>query len=171
VHSHAASEPEVVRIGLLGGFWVSIGSRVIAENQWRLRKASNLIKLLALCPGHQLHREQAMDLLWPNLDPKAAANNLYYALHHARRTLQPAGRPASSRHLLLRGEQLMLFPEGPVWVDAESFEEASAAARRAREPSAYRAALDLYAGELLPQDRYEEWAQERREELRRVSWS
>jgi DNA-binding SARP family transcriptional activator len=52
-------------------------------------------------------------------------------------------------------------------VDVEAFEEASAAARRARETSAYRAALDLYAGELLPQDRYEEWPQERREELRR----
>jgi hypothetical protein len=33
-------------------------------------------------------------------------------------------------------------------------------------PAAYRAAIDLYAGELLPQDRYEAWAEQRRAELR-----
>jgi len=35
----------------------------------------NLIKLLALARGHRLHREQAMEYLWPGLDPEAAANN------------------------------------------------------------------------------------------------
>jgi tetratricopeptide (TPR) repeat protein len=53
-------------------------------------------------------------------------------------------------------------------VDAGAFEEAAAAARRGREPAAYRAALELYAGELLPEDGYEEWAHERREELRQL---
>jgi two-component SAPR family response regulator len=40
--------------------------------------------------------------------------------------------------------------------------------RRSREPAAYRAAIELYTGELLPEDRYEEWTQERRAELRRT---
>ncbi len=51
-------------------------------------------------------------------------------------------------------------------MDAEVFEEAAAKARRLRDPAAYRAAVDLYAGELLPADRYEAWAEDRREELR-----
>ena len=46
-----------------------------------------------------------------------------------------------------------------------AFEEAAAKARRLRDPAAYRAAADLYAGELLPADRYEAWAEERREGL------
>jgi DNA-binding SARP family transcriptional activator len=37
-------------------------------------------------PWHRLRREQAMELLWPGLDPEAAANNLHYALHVARRS-------------------------------------------------------------------------------------
>lgn len=53
-------------------------------------------------------------------------------------------------------------------VDVGAFEEAASAARRAREPAAYRSAAELYAGELLPGERYEEWAQERREELRQT---
>jgi hypothetical protein len=48
-----SSEPQAVRIGLLGGFRVSIGPVVIGEEEWRLRKARSLIKLLALSPGHR----------------------------------------------------------------------------------------------------------------------
>jgi hypothetical protein len=40
--------------------------------------------------------------------------------------------------------------------------------RRGRELRAYRAALNLYAGDLSPEDRYEEWAEARREEMRRL---
>src|ERR671913_983462 len=83
--------PETVRIELLGRFRVSVGvRRTIEEDEWKLRKAASLVKLLALEPGHRLHREQAMDLLWPELDAKAASNNLRHILHVARRTLEPA---------------------------------------------------------------------------------
>ncbi len=51
-------------------------------------------------------------------------------------------------------------------MDVEAFEEAAMMARHAVEPAAFRAAMDLYSGELLPEDRYEAWAQDRRAELR-----
>src|SRR5215218_854024 len=159
--------PQTLRIWLLGGFRISVGSRSIAEEEWHLRKAGSLLKVLALSPGHRLHREQAMELLWPELDPKAALNNLHYALHVARRTLEPSAGAASG-YLHLRGESLALSSVGPVWVDVEAFEEAAITARHSREPAAYRAAIDLYSGELLPQDRYEAWAEERRAQLRGV---
>jgi predicted ATPase/DNA-binding SARP family transcriptional activator/DNA-binding NarL/FixJ family response regulator len=161
-------EPEVVRISLLGGFRVSVGSRTIEEGEWHLKKAQSLIKLLALAPRHRLHREQAMNLLWPEqLDQKAAANNLHQALHFARRALEPEAVTASNSHLLrLHGELLELCSNEALQVDVEAFEEATANARRLREPAAYRAAVALYTGELLPGDRYEDWAEERREGLR-----
>jgi DNA-binding SARP family transcriptional activator len=55
--------PKAVRVWLLGWFRVGVGSRTIPQDAWRLRKAAALVKLLALSPGHRLHREQAMDLL------------------------------------------------------------------------------------------------------------
>jgi DNA-binding SARP family transcriptional activator len=158
--------PEVVRVELLGGFRVTVGSRVVGEDAWRLRKAAALVKLLALEPNHRLHKEQAMDLLWPHLGARAAANNLHRTLYAARRVLEPRLPAADSRHLRLHGEQLELCPGGSLWVDVGVFEEAAAKARRLRDPAAYRAAADLYAGELLPADRYEAWAEDRREGLR-----
>ena len=160
---------ETVRVQLLGGFRVSVGTRTVEEGAWRLRKAANLVKLLALAPGQRMHRERAMDLLWPDLGRRAAANNLSQVLHAARRALGPDPK-AASRYIASRGEQLALCPEGELWVDVEAFEEAAATARRAREPAAYRVALELYA-ELLPGDPYEGWAEGRREGLRQLSLS
>ena len=79
-----------MRVWLLGGFQVSVGARRIEQSEWRLKKASALVKLLALAPGHRLHREQVMDLLWPDLGKKAASNNLRQALHAARNAIDPA---------------------------------------------------------------------------------
>ena len=72
----AGEVSEAVRIRLLGGFEVSVGTRIIGEDEWRLRKVRSLVKLLALTPRHRLQREQAMHLLWPDSDPGAAASNL-----------------------------------------------------------------------------------------------
>jgi predicted ATPase/DNA-binding SARP family transcriptional activator/DNA-binding CsgD family transcriptional regulator len=139
----------------------------VAEGEWHLRKARSLVKLLALAPGHALHREQVMDLLWSHLGRRAASNNLRGSLHAARTALA-SGPVVASRYLASKEERIALCPEVELWVDVETFEEAASAARRSREPAAYRAAIELYVGELLPEDRYEEWAEGRRGELRRT---
>jgi predicted ATPase/DNA-binding SARP family transcriptional activator len=179
---HQAQVPlspgEELCIYLLAGFRVSVGQRLIREDEWRLRKTRSLLKLLALAPGHRLHREQLMDILWPELEPEPAANNLRKTLHFARRILDanrsPSGQPeegtntplsARSPYLLLDSETVLLCPEGHIWVDVEAFEAAATAAVRSRQPDAYLAAIELYAGDLLPEDRYEDWVIRRREEL------
>jgi predicted ATPase/DNA-binding SARP family transcriptional activator/DNA-binding CsgD family transcriptional regulator len=169
------SESEVVRIGLLGGFRLWIGPRLIKEDRWRLRKARSLLKLLALASGHSLHREQVMEAIWPGVGMHKAANNLHQIVRALRRAIEPSALATSSSavacsgYLLLRDEQLSLCPDSPLWVDVEAFEQAATTARHAPlEPAAFRAARDLYAGELLPEDRYEPWLQERRAQLREL---
>jgi hypothetical protein len=81
---------KAVRVWMLGGFRVSVGSRIITQDAWRLKKAAALVKLLALAPGHRLHREQAMDVLWPDSGRRAASNSLRKTLHAARRIFDPA---------------------------------------------------------------------------------
>jgi DNA-binding SARP family transcriptional activator len=124
---------------------------------------ASLVKLLALAPGHRLHREQVIDLLWPGSGKKAASNNLRRVLHAARRTFDPV---AGSRYLASVDESLVLCPESDLWLDVEAFEQAGRRARRSRDPAAYRAAVERYAGDLLPADHYEEWAEPSRRRLR-----
>jgi DNA-binding SARP family transcriptional activator len=144
-----------LRMQLLGTWRVGVGSRVIEPAAWPLRKAQSLVKLLALAPGHRLHREQLIATLWPDADPRAGANNLYKALHLARRVLTPDLSPAPG-YLQRQGDLLLLSRDEPAWIDVEAFEAAAAAAAQTAEPSAYWAAVELYAGDLLPEDRYED---------------
>jgi predicted ATPase len=143
-----------VSVSLLGGFAASVDGVPVPESAWRLKKARELVKMLALAPGHRLHREQAMDALWRDRAPDAAANNLHQAVHVARRALGAGA-------IEVREEFLHLVAD----VDVDRLEVAAAAARRLRTPAAYRAALSLCGGELLPENRYDDWAEDRRAEL------
>ena len=77
-----------LRIEVLGGFRVSVAGHPVPDDVWHRRKPAALLKMLALAPGHRLHREQLMDALWPELGPTAAGANLRKAIHHARNALE-----------------------------------------------------------------------------------
>ena len=142
-------------IRLLGGFAVTVDGRPIPDGAWRHRRAADLVKLLALSPWHRLHREQAMDALWPELSAEAGGANLRKAAHFARRAM---GNDAS---IILEGGSVALWPEADVDVDVDRFERAASA----EEPDT-AAAISAYGGELLPADPYASWSTEPRDRLR-----
>ncbi|MFI7386313.1 ATP-binding protein [Streptomyces sp. NPDC049813] len=157
--------PPLLRLHLFGGFAATRDAGPAPAGRWARPSARTLVKLLAVAPGHQLHREQAMDICWPDADPAAAAGSLRVALHAARRALQPELAPrAGSSYLITEGSLLRLDP-ATVRVDADEAETAARAALAAADPGALAGALALFTGELLPEDRYASWAQPRRDRL------
>jgi predicted ATPase/DNA-binding SARP family transcriptional activator len=156
------ADDEGVRIRLLGGFEVTVGGRPVAAGAWRLRKAKTLVKLLALAEGHRMHREALVAVLWPDRDGVSAANNLHQALYVARRVMGGA-----SAGLFCLRDDVVLLSEGMMpWLDTEAFDAACQRARRSRDPRDYRTAAELYRGDLLPEDRFESWAEGPREAFR-----
>jgi len=152
-----------LRIEMLAGLRVTVGSRVVERSAWSRRSARGVVTLLALAPGHRLNREQVMNALWPDLEPGAAGNNLRKAVHLARRAL--AEDPELAGRLLIGDTETISLPQD-VWTDVGAFRSAAASARRSSDPSDYQGALDLYLGDLLPDDRYEEWVAPTLDELR-----
>jgi DNA-binding SARP family transcriptional activator len=118
-------------VRLLGGFTVEVDGRPVAAEGWRHRRGADLVKLLALAPGHRLHREQVQAALWPDLEPEPAGANLRKAVHFARRAL---GAPDA---IAVSAEMLDLWPEGELAIDVELFETA------ARQAIAYARAGEL----------------------------
>ena len=156
-----------VEIDLLGGFAVRVDGRPIPAADWRRRKAAALVKLLALAHRHTLHREQVIDALWPDTAIDDAGPRLHKAAHFARRVL------GNSSALVLSGETVWLFPDAHVVVDVEEFERSAKQALAAldRDPvgwAAAAAAVDQWAGELLPDDPYEAWLEAPRDRLQQL---
>ena len=156
-----------VEIDLLGGFAVRVDGRPIPAADWRRRKAASLVKLLALAHRHTLHREQVIDALWPDTAIDDAGPRLHKAAHFARRAL------GDSSALVLSRETVWLFPDAHVVVDVEEFERSAKQALAAldRDPvgwAAAAAAVDQWAGELLPDDPYEAWLEAPRDRLQQL---
>lgn len=152
-------------VRMLGGFQVFVSGNLVPETVWRQRRVAAVVKLLALEPTHRLHREQLSDTLWPDLEPDAAANNLRVALHHARQGLRAAG--AATESVLMRdGDAILLADPDHLSVDVARFQSAVTTAWNSSDPVLAQAALDLYPGDLLPDDLYDEWVKSPRGALR-----
>ena len=152
----------LLRISLLGGFRAERADAAAVVSDWQRRSAKNLTKLLAVHPGHAMHREQIIDFLWSGVDAESALNSFAKALHAARHALEPKlPRRQDSAYLRLADGMLVLNTDHVV-VDTDQFEQLAAVAMRRPELKAYQAALAAYSGELLPEDRYESWCSERR---------
>ncbi|MDY7085356.1 MAG: AAA family ATPase, partial [Actinomycetota bacterium] len=142
--------PAGLRLHLLGGFRAEVAGRTVADHEWQRSGAIGLVKVLAL-HGPRLHRDQVTDLLWPEAETTLGTSRLNKALHFARRVL-------GSDRLLLRDDMISLDPAG-LWIDVDAFEQAARDGDTA-------GALALYAGDLLPENRFDGWAESRRTQLR-----
>ena len=146
-----------VDIRLLGGFDVTVDGARVPEELWRRRPAATLVKYLALQPGRRAPRERVIDVLWPDLLLDEAGPRLHKAAHHARSIL------GSRDAVVLANGSVSLLPNAEVTVDVDLFDRAADAATRSGLRDLVHEAIDRYAGDLLPDDLYAEWAQEQRE--------
>jgi DNA-binding SARP family transcriptional activator/Cdc6-like AAA superfamily ATPase len=159
--------PVPLRIYMLGRFQLEQGTRLIESEDWRNGKSRSLFKVLLIRRGYQISRQEAAELLWPELEQDRAFNNLNQAVYSLRRTLQPGLKAAgNSVYLKTEGSRLRLAPELIGWLDISSFNWLLNQASLKQELALYEQAAALYQGEFLPEDLYEDWAVARREALR-----
>jgi DNA-binding SARP family transcriptional activator/plasmid stability protein len=154
-----------LRIDLLGGFRVERAGVPQPVSCWQRRTAKTLTKLLATQPSHRLHREQVLELLWPEVGFDSALNSFAKALHAARRALEPELLPREGSAYLPLTDSMVALDTDLVWIDADRFEALAESALRQADVAGYESALAAYRGELLPEDRYEDWCAERRDHL------
>ena len=102
-------------ITIMGPFSIRLNGESQAIKSLPRRKVRSLLKLLALEPSHALTRDSLIEHLWADLDPTAAAAQLYNALYNLRKALGDLVAPK-----LVAGV-VRLEPEGGLSVDTETF--------------------------------------------------
>jgi DNA-binding SARP family transcriptional activator len=158
-HVAAADDAFPVMVGLLSGFRITRAGRPIdvAPGQGR-----QLVKVLAIAGG-TITTDQAIEHLWPDVDPAVGANRLRTVLNRLRE---------SAPELVIRDDASLRLGSH-VRTDISRFEHNAGRAQSlaaVRSPEALpvaRTALAVYRGELLPEDPYEPWTAVARERLRR----
>jgi DNA-binding SARP family transcriptional activator len=151
------------------GHWEPINDPSLQHQRVR-----SLLSCLVSSPGRKLAREQAIDVLWPELDFETASHRLDRAVHSLRQVFEPGrSRPATSRLLLTEHSTLSLADQAFFWIDADAFEGLIIQARASTDPGQTEQLLEeaaqLYSGDFLPEERSIKWVRSRRDSLRR-SW-
>jgi len=139
-------------------------------------RARSALRFLALHAGRPVHREQLADALWGELDPTAAMHNLHVSISAVRRALEPSVPTRSSRLIVREGETYTLVLGPGSVCDHVEFDRACKEATRARvrgdldlAAARWREALDLYAGDLLPEDGPADWVVGPRDRVRALA--
>ena len=147
-----------VSIRCFGGFSIVIKGRPVDLTAIKPR-ARAVLRLLAVHTGNPVHREVLQTAFWPDADLETGARNLHVAVSSLRSWLEPGVGRGGSSFLLREGDAYRLALQADAEVDLLQFSKALASARVARlrgEGEAaiggFRQALDLYAGEVLPED-------------------
>jgi DNA-binding SARP family transcriptional activator len=158
-----------VRIRTFGGFAVEVDGRTVSFDGVKPR-ARAVLRLLALHAGAGVHREVIQEALWQDADGQAGGRSLHVAVSGLRGRLVEVLGPEGSRVIAREGDTYRLKVDRAA-VDVGRFEQLMGLGRasRARGESAveaFSAAIDLYRGDLLPQDGPAEWALDPREHSR-----
>lgn len=161
-----------LRVQTLGSFRLWLGAQEAPAKIWRRQKARQLFQLFLTYRRTLLHREQILEILWPELGLEDATRDFKIAYNALCQALEPEReRNAPSAYIARDGSRYGLRPEADIWFDAAVFDEWISQADRLLhgEPAAarerYRQALALYAGDYLQEFPYEEWASQERKRL------
>lgn len=156
-------------IHCFGPFAVIRGGTPLDKTAWPRGAPRRLFQYL-LVQDRPVHREEIIEHLWPDVDPRRGANQLRVALAHLRRVLEP-GRPARQpSHLILASTSTVALARDRLDVDLDHFRRALATASSAEgsvKAESLSEVVTLYRGSLFADDPFEEWAQPARERLQR----
>ena len=147
-------------MALMGRFELAAGGRPIPLVQGQELR---LLKFVAVSGG-QVHIEQAIETIWPEAGRVEGRGRLRTVLYRLR---------SSAGNVLGRSGELLLLDES-LRVDVHEFlaEAHRAQALAGSEPaiavSTARGAIARYRGDLLPEDRHEDWAEAPRQRARQV---
>ena len=138
-------------IRTLGGFGVVVDGEEVPLSAWGSRRARQLCKRLTAACGHPVPREQLVDLLWPD---EGGQHRL-----SARLSVQLS----TVRRILGGG---VIADRDSVRLDLSEVRLDLADVQAAVEAGDCRLVVQLYRGEYLPLDLYEDWAAETRQSTR-----
>lgn len=148
-----------------------------ANDRWKNKNALRLFKFLAISKHKGfLPKDVFMELLWPEEDPQKTANRFHVTLSALRKTLEPGvSNKSHSSYILRNGDSYRLADDRIKRIDIEEFmQEAKQGKTLANSNEAIvhlKRAEELYTGDVLENELYEEWCFEIRENAKSMYMS
>ncbi len=164
----SANPPYRWQVSMLGSFELLQNGKLLEK--WPSQKGKSILKYLVLNRSRPIAKEVLMDKFWPDSDLESARNNLNVVIYGIRKALRN-GNPDYS-HLLYSDDSYQLNPNIDIWLDVEIFQDLVNKGKflyqrgqTEQALEAFHTADELYNGEFLEEDRYEDWVIPFRQDL------
>jgi two-component SAPR family response regulator len=135
-------------------------------------KALTILKYLLAHRGRPVSQDHLMGWLWPESNLKKARWSLNSAIHGLRKLLGGCSPSLSTNYVILEDGYYHLSPAVRVWADVDEFDECCEKGRRLEKGGnvqaaavEYERAIELYRGDYLIEDLYDDWTMVERERL------
>lgn len=98
-----------LEVGVLGPIVVRIDGPTLDDAAWRSRKAREVLVVLAVAGAGGLTRDEVIEAVWPEREPKRGRTLLRTALAEIRRVLEPGRQPGErSRFVVTQANRIVL---------------------------------------------------------------
>lgn len=165
--------PPYLKVRAFGKLEIESSFGCVEHKHWRKRKARMLFLMLLCAPTHEIPRDIILERLWPEMDRATAQRNFYVNWSHMRKALACC-HPDAELQVFADGNSDACWLTGILESDIDAFERELGVLRSARVAQDSAAVVDsamrlseIYRGELLPVDLYEEWFEEDRTRTKR----
>jgi DNA-binding SARP family transcriptional activator len=135
-------------------------------------KALTILKYLLANRSRPVSQDHLMGWLWPESNLKKARWSLNSAIHGLRKLIGGCSPSLSAGYVTLEDGYYRLSPAVRVWTDVEEFDERCEEGRRLQKGGnvqaaavEYERAIELYRGDYLIEDLYDDWTMVERERL------
>lgn len=147
VRERAPVKKDRIEVRTLGAFEVLDGGEPVPTSEWGSKRARTLLKRLVAADGWPVTRDELIELLWPDELSDRLNARLSVQLSAVRRVLRGA----------------VVADRSAVRLDLDAVDVDVTAWKRLDDDAAI---VDGYAGDFLPDDRFDDWTAPVREALR-----
>ena len=165
----------IFKVSLMGQFEITQNNHPIDPQRWGQRKTVQLLKYFLSHRGEVITTDRLIDELYPESDPSKILRNLQGRISELRKGLEPElERGTDSAYLERVGKGTYRFTDdSSFWIDIEAFSRLRSEGEALCSISDWAAAapllqeaIELYRGEFLSEDLYDEWTLAIRERYR-----
>jgi DNA-binding SARP family transcriptional activator len=167
-------ETSTLYVRMFGGLDVRVGDRTITKQEWRKRRARLILAMLVLEQGNELARDKISEYLWPEVEGEKATNNFYVAWSAMKNAIMPGADKMTKLPYFESAHGLCRAVMTDIVADVAEFSDLIVSVRRAQQSgdvtallSACQRLAEIYRGELLPGDLYDDWFAAARDKYRR----
>lgn len=166
--------PTRITVTTLGKFSVTLDNDELTSEQWKRKKARDIFKILLLHYRQPVSIDELIEILWQDTSIKNIIPTIWNSVSYIRKALEPGIKPFTpSSYIGFINKNYILDFGDNSFIDFIEFKKLIQQSETVKELDnsiqLLEKAMQLYCGDFLKEDIFEEWSSFERENLKDTS--